>query len=111
MRSYYIDELQKGDMQLLLPYLEAKGLQGSLAGVYWLFLPEHLLTGEQRAHRQECGPFVASLEIGDTWLKAEMLIRGRGRLRCSCIAYATPEQRDWLVAQVDAMLRDLNIAV
>ncbi len=111
MRAYYVDELQKGDMQCLLPHLEGKGLQGPMTGIYWLPLPETLLTEEQRAHLKQCGPFVASMETGDTWLKAEMLIRGRGRLRCSCISYATPEQRDWLISQVDAMLRDLNITV
>jgi len=111
MRSYYIDELNPADMQSLLSHLEATGLQGSMEGIYWLALPEPLLLEEQRAHMEECGPFVASLETGDGWIKVELLIRGRGKLRCSCIGYATAEQRHWLIAQVDAMLGELNIAV
>jgi hypothetical protein len=111
MRSYYIDELKPSDMQSLLPHLEAKGLHGAMQGIYWLALPESLLSEEQRAHKEECGPFVASLETGDAWIKLELLIRGRGKLRCSCIKYAGAAQRNWLIAQVDAMLRELNIAV
>lgn len=111
MRSYYLDELNPADMRRLLPHLEAKGLQGSMKGIYWLALPEPLLSEEQSAHKEECGPFVASLETGDGWIKMELLIRGRGKLRCSCIGYASTEQRNWLIAQVDAMLHELDIAV
>lgn len=111
MRSYFVEELQKDDMQLLLSHLQARGLQASMQDMYWLPVPEVLLTEEQRAHLKQCGPYVASLEIGDVWLKAEMLIRGRGKLRCSCIGYATNDQRDWLISAVDVMLGDLGIAV
>jgi len=111
MRSYYIDELNPADMQRLLPHLEAKGLRGSMQGIYWLALPESVLSEEQRSHMGECWPFVASLEAGDGWIKVELLIRGRGKLRCSCIEYASTEQRNWLIAQVDAMLGELSIAV
>jgi hypothetical protein len=98
-------------MQSLLSYLEAQGLQGAMQDIYWLALPQALLSEEQRAHMEECGPFVASLETGDAWIKVELLIRGRGKLRCSCIEYASTAQRNWLIAQVDALLRELNIAV
>ena len=111
MRSYFVDELNGSDMQRLLPHLEAKGLQGSMEDIFWLTLPEDLLSGEQCEHLEHCGPFVASLETGDSWLKVELLIRGRGKLRCSCIAYATAKQRNWLISQVDAMLHELGIAV
>lgn len=111
MRSYYVDELNPGDMQRLLPHLEAMGLQASMENIYWLQVPDKLLTQEQIAHMDQCGPFVASMETGPNWLKAELLIRSRGKLRCSCITYATPEQREWLITQVDNMLRDLDIPV
>lgn len=111
MRSYYVDEFTTKDMKSVLEYLESKGLQGSMEGIYWLTLPEALLSQEQRSHMGECGPFVATLETGAGGIKMELLIRGRGKLRCSCINYATTEQRDWLISQVDAMLRELDIAV
>ncbi len=111
MRSYFIDELNPTEIQRLASHLAAAGLQGTVRDIYWLTLPEDLLTPEQCQHLEHCGPFVASIELGDAWMKIELLIRGRGKLRCSCIGLATPEQRDWVLDQIDVMLRDLEITV
>lgn len=111
MRSYLIDELNSAEIRALAAHLAAEGLQASVRDIYWLPLPEDLLTPEQIRHREQCGPFVASLELGDAWLKTELLVRGRGKLRCSCIGLATFEQRNWLLNRIDAILRDLKIAV
>lgn len=111
MRSYLIDELNAADMQRLLPFLESKGMKASVEGMYWLQLPEELLSTEQAEHAAQCGPFVCSLETGQDWFKVELLVRGRGKLRCSCIAYATPEQRDWIFTRIDEILSRLEIPV
>ncbi|GAB6058172.1 hypothetical protein [Desulfonatronum parangueonense] len=111
MRSYLIDELNSTDMQRLLPFLESQGLKASVDGMYWLQIPDDLLSPEQAQHAEECGPFVCSLETGQDWFKVELLVRGRGKLRCSCIAYATPNQREWILDQVDETLSRLEIPV
>ena len=111
MRAYLIDELNSTDMQRLLTCLEAKTVKASVEDMYWLEIPDNLLSTEQREHAAQCGSFVCSLETGPNWLKVELLIRGRGKLRCSCIAYADPGQRDWILDQVDAMLAELAIPV
>ena len=111
MRSYLIDELNSTDMHHLLANLDSREMKASVENMYWLELPENLLTEEQREHCDQCGPFICSLETGPNWLKAELLVRGRGKLRCSCIAYATPEQRDWILERIDAMLGELDIPV
>lgn len=111
MRSYFIDELNPGEIQRLALHLASAGLQGPMQDIYWLTLPEDLLTPEQSRHLEHCGPFVACIELGDAWMKIELLIRGRGKLRCSCIGLATHEQRSWVLDQIDIMLRDLEITV
>ena len=111
MRAYLIDELNSADMQHRVPFLEAKAQKASVVDMYWLEIPENLLSAEQREHATQCGPFVCSLETGPNWLKVELLIRGRGKLRCSCIAYADREQRDWILDQIDAILAELNIPI
>lgn len=98
-------------MQRLLSCLETKTVKASLEDMYWLEIPKNLLSTEQREHAAQCGPFVCSLETGPNWLKVELLTRGRGKLRCSCIAYAGREQRDWILDQIDAMLTELDIPV
>jgi hypothetical protein len=111
VRSYLIDEINPNELQKLLSYLNSKGHKGTMESIYWLQLPQELLSPEQDEHSGECGPFICTLETGPSWLKAELLIRGRGKLRCSCIQYASPEQRRWLIAQIDDILQKLNIPV
>ena len=41
----------------------------------------------------------------------ELLVRTQNRIRCECIAYATDEQRNWLIRLVDDMLAQLGISV
>ncbi|WP_045219838.1 hypothetical protein [Desulfonatronum thioautotrophicum] len=111
MRAYLIDELNPTDVQRLASHLETTALKAPVADMFWLEIPAHLLSAEQHKHVAQCGPFVCSLEIGRDWLKVELLLRGRGKLRCSCIAYADQNQRDWILDQVDTMLAELDIPV
>lgn len=109
MRAYLVDELTPADLRKIRDHLESTGCQAGMDDMYWLHLPEELLTAEQQEHLPECGPFVCSLETGPDWFKTEMLIRGRGKLRCSCIAYADAGQRDWIMGRIDDLLRRLDI--
>jgi len=38
-------------------------------------------------------------------------VRAQGKLRCSCVAYATPEQRAHIMDYMDNLLRELDITV
>jgi hypothetical protein len=109
MRAYLVDELTPADMQKIHAHLENTGCQAGMEDMFWLHLPEELLNAEQQQHLSECGPFVCSLETGPDWFKTEMLIRGRGKLRCTCIAYADPRQRDWIMGRIDDLLLGLGI--
>ena len=115
MRTYLIEDLLPADLHRLALSLKEKGFAGSLDGIYYLPIPEALLTEEQHEHAEECGPHIFALEAladEDTAsLKLELLVRARGKIRCSCVAYATPAQREFIVDYLDAFIKEHDIAV
>jgi hypothetical protein len=110
MKQYVIDELRPEDGQALGAYLGRSTPPSGVDGLYWLPIPEDMWTREQQSH-QECQPFFFALELLPGRLVCELLVRTCSRVRCSCIAYASPEQREWLIETVDAMLANLGIKV
>ncbi|MFP4315791.1 MAG: hypothetical protein ACLFQR_06165 [Desulfovibrionales bacterium] len=111
MRSYHIDELDPEHIQLFKDFLQQEDLAGPIEDIYWLIIPRELLTAEQKEHEPECGPYFLSLETGDEWLNLELLVRCRGRMRCSCIQYATEDQRVYAMNLLDTMLKNRDIPV
>lgn len=109
MRSYLIDELDQAHVTRLTDSLEKKGYRKPIEGVFWLPLPVDLLREEQIHHAGDCGPYFVSLETGDDWVKLELLVRGCGRLRCSCVCYANEEQRSYAMQLLDDFLKNLDI--
>jgi len=81
-----------------------------MGGVYWVPIDPGLLSPTQSMHG-ECRPFIAALELQTDRLSMELLVRTQNRIRCECIAYATDEQRNWLIRLVDDMLAQLGISV
>jgi hypothetical protein len=81
-----------------------------MGSVYWIPLEQDVLSPVQREH-EACAPHLAAVELDETRLSVELLVRTRSRVRCSCIAYATAEQRDWLMRRVDGILERLGISV
>jgi hypothetical protein len=111
VRTYMIDELQPDQVGQFKLFLKQEELSGPIEDIFWFFIPQELLTPEQIEHQARCGPFFFSLETGEDWLKLELLARCRGRIRCDCIRYATPDQRHWAIERLDAMLRSQDIPV
>lgn len=110
MKQYVVDELRPADGQSLSACLERDTRPSGVDGLYWLPLAEDLWTPEQRSH-PDCRPFFFALELLPDRLVCELLVRTRSRVRCSCIAYATPAQREWLIETIDAMLANLGIRI
>jgi hypothetical protein len=81
-----------------------------MGSVYWIPLDREILSPTQSEHL-ECQPHVAAVELAETRLSMELLVRTRSRIRCSCIAYATERQRNWLIHIVDSILEQLGISV
>jgi len=108
MRQYLLDEINRSDYQRLRDYLTGHAQASGLQDVWWIDLPEDLLSPEQFAH-QDCQPFRFAIELGDEYLRIEFLIRSRNTMRCSCIGYATRQQRDFILAFADRLVEELKL--
>lgn len=111
MRTYRIEEMRPESLQRIKEALAAAGLTGAIDDIYYFPVPEAFLTGEQREHQGSCGPYIMAIETGPDWLKLELLVRARGRLRCSCLCYAAPELRNHAIDFLDGFIRELDIPV
>lgn len=111
MRSYMIEELSPDSIERIGKKLDDLKLTGAIEGIWWLPISDEHLTDEQKGHAESCGPHCVAIEVEDDHLKMELLVRCRQVMRCSCIAYATPEQRAYAIDWVDDLLKSLDISV
>jgi len=112
MRSYLIEDFYPEHQAKVLDRLKDKGLSGPLDGIFYLPVPEELLTDVQREHAGECGPHIFVLEaVDESTLKLELLVRAQKKLRCECVVYATAQQREYILGFLDDFIRQLDISV
>jgi hypothetical protein len=110
MKQYVIDELNPKQCHAIGQYLERYAQPAGVEGLYWLPIDHGLLASEQQSH-DACKPFFFALELMPDRLVCELLVRTGNRVRCSCIAYASRKQREWLIDTVDAILDKLGVKV
>jgi hypothetical protein len=110
MKQYVVDQLRYPDYEKLKAFLDQAYGPAEMGSIYWISLEAGLLTPVQAEHR-ECHPLAAAIDLQETRLSLELLVRTRNRIRCSCIAYADNRQRSWLIDRVDRMLAQLEISV
>ena len=108
MKQYVVDELQQADYQKLKDYLESRFYPSDIDGIYWIFLEDALLSDIQKKHR-ECHPFYLAVELTETAMHCELLVRSKNRLRCDCITYANRRQREWVIDLVDTVVETLAL--
>ncbi len=108
MRQYMLDEIAKTDMPRVREYLNEHATASRLDDIWWVDLKEDLLSPDQFSHRG-CQPFRFAVEVGETFVRFEFLIRSRETMRCKCIGYATRQQRDFIFAFADRLVEDLNL--
>jgi len=113
MRCYLIEDFYPEQLKKVTAALADKGWAGSLDGIYYLPVPKELLSDVQRDHADECGPHIFVLEaLEDTGaLKLELLVRAKNKIRCECVKYATPAQREHIISFLDDFIRRLDISV
>jgi len=107
MRQFVIDELSMDQIETLKGELKNRLEQGGTENIFWLTLPEDLLNPVQYEHKG-CQPYSMAIEVGESWIKFEELVRSRTNLHCSCIAYATWGQRLYLLRFVDSLMHALS---
>ncbi|MEW5735853.1 MAG: hypothetical protein AB1921_13425 [Thermodesulfobacteriota bacterium] len=110
MKQIVVDQLRPGDRDRIEELLTRRFGESPLPGIYWVPLPEDALSPVQEEH-PDCAPFVIALEVSETALSCELLVRSRQRMRCSCVAYATEGQVLYLLRLLDGLLGELGIAV
>jgi len=108
MRQYIIDQLSKEERANIESYLQRTLKPGPMESLYWIEVPQDLLSGDQQGH-EDCGPFFFAVELEAEAACFELLIRSQSKLHCPCIAYATPSQRDFVLRFVDQMLKEEQI--
>lgn len=108
MRQYIIDQLSREERANIESYLKRTLAPGPVEGLFWIEVPQDLLAEDQRGH-EDCGPFFFAVELGEESACFELLVRSQLNLHCSCIAYATAAQRDFILRFVDQMLEEEQI--
>ncbi|TYT74438.1 hypothetical protein [Desulfobotulus mexicanus] len=108
MRQYVVDTLQPEDYRRLKEVLDARFGLPLVGGVYWVELPETLCTPMQAEHKA-CSPHVMALDLEETRLSCEFLVRTRKAMHCICMGYAGREQRGWIMDMVDTLLEDAGV--
>lgn len=113
MRQYLLDEIARNDIPRVREYLNDHAIAASLKDIWWVDLPEDLLSPEQFEHRK-CRPFrfaveLGEPEVGDSFVRFEFLIRSEQTMRCACIGYATRQQRDFILGYADRLVEDLAL--
>lgn len=105
MRQFVIDELSPMEHDNIDSYLKRTIKQGPMVGLYWLELPDDLLSEAQQGH-EEHGPFYMAVEVTRNGVKFELLVRSQSNLHCTCIAHATPTQRQFVLDFIDRMVTE-----
>jgi len=108
MRQLVIDQLSREERANIESYLKRTLKTGPVEGVYWLEVPQDLLSNDQRDH-DGCGPFFFAVELEAEAVSFELLVRSQTNLHCSCIAYASSAQRDFVLRFADTMLQEEQI--
>ena len=109
MRQFVIDELSMLERDNLESYLKRTLKPGPMAGIFWIELPDDLLGETQRDH-SSCQPFYMAVDLEKNRLCFEFLVRSKTNLHCSCIAYATDVQRQFVLNFIDTMLAEEHIS-
>ena len=102
---YMCEEIAPAATRLLQQHLQQLDCGSGLEDVFWLPVPESLLSPLQREHAPRCGPYALALIIEETSLSLEFLVRASKALHCNCTAPASPDLRAYALNALDAMLK------
>lgn len=105
MRQFVIDELSPMERDNIDSYLKRTLTTGPMLGLYWIVLPPDLLSEPQQGH-EDHGPFYLAVELEQGQVRFELLVRSQSNLHCTCIAHATPIQRQFVLDFIDKMTEE-----
>ncbi len=105
MRQIVIDDLSPMERDNIDSYLKRNLKLGSMIGIYWIVLPENMLSETQKKHT-DCSPFYLGVEVAKDSVCFELLVRSNSHLHCDCISHATAQQRQYVLDFMDTMLEE-----
>ncbi len=108
MRSYLLDEISPSDLKKINSFLEENAVRSSLNQLFWIKMPEDILSEIQFQHRH-CQPHVFAVELGREWIKLEFYVRSLTNMRCTCPGYGTRQQREFIINFAHTMIERLDI--
>jgi hypothetical protein len=108
MRQFLIDEIPRRQMGEIEVYLKEKTISSGMEEIFWLEIPEGLLSPIQKEHKT-CGPHYLAIETGKDFVKFEFLVRCRKRLRCDCVQYATESQETYLLDFARTLIQAIGL--
>jgi hypothetical protein len=109
MRQYVVDELEAEDVGRIRGWLAELAELSGVEDLYWVNFPPDLLSPTQFEH-QGCQPHCFAIEVGQGFVKFELLVRSRLNYRCrTCPAYANPQQRQFILDLADRLVADLGL--
>jgi hypothetical protein len=110
MKQYVVDQLRELDYNQIQDHLNETAEHTPIEGIYWAPIPVDLYSQIQLEHTQ-CQPYYFAISLDMNQLSSELLIRSRQTLRCSCIGYATPQQREYIIRFTDKILERFQITL
>ena len=108
MKQYVVDELRPEDYEVLKKYLDEAFGPAEMDGIYWIPVADEILADIQRQHGQ-CRPHFLAVDLDQSRIACELLVRTKTRMRCDCIQYATEKQRNWLIELIDTIFDRLGV--
>ena len=108
MRQLLIDELSREDVSSVRRFLKENVIQSDLEDLFWVELSKDLLDPEQ-LHCESDHPFCFAIEVGDSWVKFEFLIRSRTNFKSAQMRYANRVQQNFILDYSARLIRDLAL--
>lgn len=108
MKSYLIDEISNDGMEKIRGFLGKYAVKSSLSQIFWVRIPDDLLSEEQYQHKA-CYPHVFAVELGNGWVRFELYVRSLHNMRCTCPGYCTRNQQEYVISYANSMIDQLQI--
>ncbi|MCB9481536.1 MAG: hypothetical protein H6680_06925 [Desulfobacteraceae bacterium] len=78
--------------------------------IFHVIIDPSVLSSEQKMH-SDCSPHYFALSLEKNKLAAEMLVRSRKTMRCSCMGYADDMQILWLINLINEILDEAGVRI
>ncbi len=108
MRQLVIDELLPADIKAIKEFLSANAAESGVEGLFWVELADDLLNPGQ-FEKKDDQPFCFAVELGDSWVKFEFLIRSRNNIRSTETRYASRIQLEFLLNYSEGIIREIGL--